>query len=37
VPSIFEARDSDYVTATQRIFRSPELASGIVLPIDTRE
>ncbi len=35
-PSIFEARDSDYVPATQRIFRSRELASGIVLPVENR-
>jgi hypothetical protein len=34
VASIFEASDSDYVPATQRIFRSRELASGVVLPIE---
>jgi uncharacterized protein len=37
VPSIFEASDSDYVPATQRIFRSRERPSGIVLPVDIRQ
>lgn len=37
VPSIFKASDSDYVAAKQRIFRSRDLASGIVLPIDDRQ
>ncbi|MGI8959541.1 MAG: CocE/NonD family hydrolase [Bryobacteraceae bacterium] len=36
VPNIFEASDSDYVRATQRIFRSRELPSAIVLPVDVR-
>jgi putative CocE/NonD family hydrolase len=34
VPSIYLADDSDYVKATQRIARSAEAASAIVLPID---
>jgi putative CocE/NonD family hydrolase len=33
VPNIFLARDSDYVTATQRIFRSGRNASHISTPI----
>jgi uncharacterized protein len=37
VPSIFEASDSDYLPATQRIFRSRERPSGIVLPVDIRQ
>jgi putative CocE/NonD family hydrolase len=37
VPSIFKASDSDYVAAKQRIFRSRDLASGIVLPVDDRQ
>jgi uncharacterized protein len=37
VPSIFEASDSDYLPATQRIFRSRERRSGIVLPVDIRQ
>jgi uncharacterized protein len=36
VPSIFQASDSDYVPATQKIFRSRELPSGIILPIETQ-
>jgi uncharacterized protein len=37
VPSIFEASDSDYIPATQKIFRSREQPSGIVLPVDIRQ
>jgi len=36
VPNIFLARDSDYVTATQRIFRSRRNASHISVPVVTR-
>jgi uncharacterized protein len=36
VPNIFQASDSDYVRATQRIFRSCELPSGIILPIESQ-
>ena len=33
VASIFDARASDYVKATQRVYGSPALPSHIVLPI----
>jgi hypothetical protein len=33
VENIFKAKDSDYVSATQRIFRSKRFASGIKLPV----
>jgi len=33
VPNIFLARDSDYVTATQRIFRTSRYPSHVVLPV----
>ena len=33
VPNIFEAREADYQPATQRIYRSRRLASGIELPV----
>lgn len=33
VPNIFKARDSDYVKATQRIFRSKRYPSSIILPM----
>ncbi|HZU23013.1 MAG TPA: CocE/NonD family hydrolase [Terriglobales bacterium] len=33
VPNIFQAGDSDYVPATQRIYRTRAQASGIVLPV----
>jgi putative CocE/NonD family hydrolase len=36
VPSIFQASDADYVPATQKIFRSRELPSGIILPIENQ-
>jgi hypothetical protein len=33
VANIFKARDSDYIAATQRVFRSKSFASGIKLPV----
>jgi predicted acyl esterase len=33
VPNIFQARDSDFVPATQRVFRSAAHASHIQLPV----
>jgi len=33
VASIFEAKVSDYVKATQRVYGSPSLPSHIVLPV----
>jgi predicted acyl esterase len=33
VPNIFEARERDYVKATQRIYRGGQMASAIVLPV----
>ena len=33
VPNIFQARDSDYVTATQRIFRTSRYPSHVMLPV----
>jgi len=33
VPNIFEAKESDFQKATQRIYRSKEFPSGIVLSI----
>ncbi len=33
VENIFKAKDSDYLIATQRVFRSQRFASGIKLPI----
>ncbi|HEY6388979.1 MAG TPA: CocE/NonD family hydrolase [Candidatus Acidoferrum sp.] len=33
VPNIFEARESDYQKATQRIYRSKEYPSGVVLSL----
>ena len=33
VPNIFEAKDSDYRKATQRVYRTPALASHIELPV----
>ena len=33
VQSIYQARESDYIKATQRIYCSPRLASRIVLPV----
>jgi predicted acyl esterase len=36
VPNIFEAKDGDFRKATQRIFRAPEAASHIELPVVAR-
>lgn len=36
VPSIFEAKDADYVRATQRIYRSQGMSSAIVLPVEVK-
>jgi hypothetical protein len=33
VPNIFQATDADYQEATQRIYRSPQYPSRIVLPV----
>ena len=33
VPNIFLARDSDYIPATQRIFRTSRYPSHVVLPV----
>jgi putative CocE/NonD family hydrolase len=33
VPSIYQATTADYVTATQRVYCSPAMASHIVLPV----
>jgi predicted acyl esterase len=33
VPSIYQATTADYVTATQRVYCSPGMASHIVLPV----
>jgi len=33
VPNIFDAKPSDYVKATQRIYRSPAHATYLELPI----
>jgi putative CocE/NonD family hydrolase len=33
VPNIFEAREKDYIKATQRIYRGGPMASAIVLPV----
>jgi len=33
VPNIFLARDSDYIVATQRVFRSGRYPSHLTLPI----
>ena len=33
VPSIYEAKPSDFISATQRIYCAPQMASHIVLPI----
>jgi len=36
VSNIFEARDSDYVPATQRVFRTKNAASCVILPVVER-
>jgi putative CocE/NonD family hydrolase len=33
VPNIFEAKESDYQSATQKVYHSPGFASSIVLPV----
>ena len=33
VPNIFAAKDSDFQSATQKVFRSSQYPSGIVLPV----
>ena len=33
IPNIFEAKDSDFRAATQKVFRSPQQASFISLPV----
>ena len=33
VPNIFEAKASDYKTATQKVYRSPRFPSNIELPV----
>jgi uncharacterized protein len=37
VPNIFEAKESDYVTATQRIYRSKPHASNVEIPVVARQ
>jgi predicted acyl esterase len=36
VPNIFQAKESDFQPATQRVFRSGRNASYIALPIETK-
>jgi uncharacterized protein len=36
VENIFQAKDSDYIAATQRIYRSKSAASHVKLPVQTR-
>jgi putative CocE/NonD family hydrolase len=33
VPNIFEAKESDFRPATMRVYRSPQFASGVVIPV----
>ena len=33
VPSIYEAKEEDFVRATQRVYSTPEIPSCIVLPV----
>ena len=33
VPNIFEAKASDFQPATQRIYRTPQQASNVSLPV----
>jgi hypothetical protein len=33
VDNIYKATDADYIKATQKIYRSKENASGVVLPV----
>jgi putative CocE/NonD family hydrolase len=37
VENIFRAKDSDYIVATQRVFRSKKFASNIKLPVVTNQ
>jgi uncharacterized protein len=36
VPNIFLAKDSDYKSATQRVYRSAHFASHVVIPVEMR-
>ena len=36
VPSIYEAVESDFRAATQSVYRSPQFASYLSLPVNTR-
>ena len=36
VPNIFLAKDSDYIPATQRIYRSSRYPSSVTIPVLTR-
>jgi uncharacterized protein len=33
VPNIFEARETDFIAATHRVYRSRQFPSRIVLPV----
>ena len=33
VPNIFEAKESDFRPATMRVYRSPQFASGVTIPV----
>jgi hypothetical protein len=33
VPSIYAAKDSDFVKATQRVYATPEAPSHVTLPV----
>ncbi len=33
VPNIFEAKESDFQPATMRVYRSPQFASGVTIPV----
>jgi hypothetical protein len=35
VPSIYQATAEDYVSATQRVYSTPQMPSHIVLPVVT--
>lgn len=35
IPNIFEAKESDFQVATQRVFRSKKYPSAIILPVRT--
>lgn len=36
VDNIYKANDADYVKATQRVYRSKEAASGVLLPVSAK-